>query len=549
MASAGQGPNLFLHLAGSLLLLGLALLPAGAQQTTGSIVGTVKDQEGAVVNTAKVKATNVDTGFTRMAPVNGYGEFRIDYLPVGKYTVQAEAASFERYVQKNLALDVDQTLSLDIKLVVGAQTDTVTVTEAPPQVNTSDAVLGRTIEPDEVIGLPLVNRNAYTELSLTPGVMANSSSVTQNPSGTPNFTVGLPSEDVQVNGSLDSGNGTVAFYLDGGNNITGMRNYGNPAPNPDAIEEIRVDTNAFAAEYGQFSGAVVSVITKSGTNQFHGSLFEFNRNTDFNAYTWSIPAPKFKAPYHRNNFGGTFGGPIKHDKSFFFFSYAGLRQIQGANGHRRYGAHGCRAPGRLYRGHDPDHPYLHAGHQACGREPGEWSKRRPRLPGSYPLLPPGIASRPLSLDPTAANLLNVNNKIGVSIPLPNGTQVTKTGGATYATIYNTPTDSDEYLGKYDESIGNKDHVGVTYFFIKTKSTPSGGGNVNWTGDQSAAAQTNANISDVHTFSPNPGQSNLAHVHAGHGRTQDDPCDRPGQPNPRAVSARTSSSRDRPHCPN
>ena len=130
------------------------------------------------------------------------------------------------------------------------------------------------------------------------------------------------------------------------------------------------------------------------------------------------------------------------------------------------------------------------------------------------------------------NLTNVNNKIGVSIPLPNGTQVTKTGGATYSTIYNTPTDSDEYLAKYDESIGNKDHVGVTYFFINTKSTPSGGGNVNWTGVQSAAAQTNANISDVHTFSPNLGQSDLAHVHAGHGRTHDDPCDRPGQPNPR-----------------
>jgi hypothetical protein len=149
--------------------------------------------------------------------------------------------------------------------------------------------LGRTIEPAEIIGLPLVNRNAYAELSLTPGIMANSSSPTSNPAAPPISTVGLPSEDVQVNGGLDSGNGTVAFYLDGGNNITGMRNYGNPAPNPDAIEEFRVDTSAFAAQYGQFSGAVVTVITKSGTNKFHGGLFEFNRNTDFNAYTWNSP--------------------------------------------------------------------------------------------------------------------------------------------------------------------------------------------------------------------------------------------------------------------
>ena len=168
-AFAGKRPNLFFHLAGFVLLFGLALLPAGAQQITGAIVGTVKDQQGAVVNTATVKATNVDTGFTRSAPVNGIGEFRIDYLPVGKYTVQADATSFERYVQENLALDVSQTLSLDIKLVVGAQDTTVMVTEAPPEVNTTDAVLGRTIEPAEIIGLPLVNRNAYAELSLTPG--------------------------------------------------------------------------------------------------------------------------------------------------------------------------------------------------------------------------------------------------------------------------------------------------------------------------------------------------------------------------------------------
>ncbi len=134
---------------------------AFGQQTTGSIVGTVKDQQGAVVNTATVKATNVDTGFSRSAPANGYGEYRIDYLPVGKYTVEATAPSFERFVQQNIALDVDQELTVEITLSVGAQTQTVTVTEAPPLVNTSDAVLGGTFEPDEIVGLPLVNRNIY----------------------------------------------------------------------------------------------------------------------------------------------------------------------------------------------------------------------------------------------------------------------------------------------------------------------------------------------------------------------------------------------------
>ena len=207
----------------ALVFILTAGMVALGQQTTGSIIGDVMDQQGAVVNTAKVKATNVNTGFTRTVQVNGYGQFRIDYLPVGKYTVQAEAGGFERYVQENLTLNVDQTLSLDLKLVVGAQNETVTVTEAPPQINTTDAVLGRTIEAEEILGLPLVNRNVYSELSLTPGVMANNQSPTTNPTGAPQMTVGIASTAVQVNGSLDSGNGTVAFYLDGGKNITGQR--------------------------------------------------------------------------------------------------------------------------------------------------------------------------------------------------------------------------------------------------------------------------------------------------------------------------------------
>ena len=178
------------------VLMFASFASAYAQQTTGSIVGTVKDQTGAVVSTAKVKATNVDTGFTRSAPTNGYGLYRIDYLPVGKYTVEVTAGGFERFVQQSLSLSVDQTLSLDVAMTVGIQSQTVTVTSAPPSVNTSDAVLGRTIGLEEITGLPLVNRNVYAELSLTPGVMANSMSPTTNPAGTPNMTVGIASEAV-----------------------------------------------------------------------------------------------------------------------------------------------------------------------------------------------------------------------------------------------------------------------------------------------------------------------------------------------------------------
>ncbi|MGD0682809.1 MAG: TonB-dependent receptor [Terracidiphilus sp.] len=484
---------------------------AFGQQVTGSIVGTVKDQQGAMITTATVKAINVATGFTRSAPANGYGLYRIDFLPVGKYSIEVVAAGFERFVQQNLALDVDQTLTVDATLTVGAQNLTITVNEAPPAINTSDAVLGKTIEPDELIGLPLVNRNVYAELSLTPGVMANNMSPTSNPSGSPQMTVGIASADVQVNGSLDSGNGTVAFYLNGGNNITGMRNYGNPAPNPDALEEFRVETNAFSAQYGQFSGAVITVITKSGSNKFHGSLFEFNRTTDFNAFPW-IPSKNpfsptgafLKPPFHRNNFGGTVGGPIKHDKAFFFFSYAGLRQVQGApvsggvtpTAEERMGDFTTAGTGDTFKVYFP---------KPSGTSAAVWDVPANQIHGTnsstYCATDTLNCIPTALLDPVAKNFLNVSNTIGVSVPLPTGAAQTGSGGGAYLTTYVTPTDEDEYLGKFDENMGDKDHVEVTYFYSNTASTPSGGGNINWTGNQSRSKQTNANISDVHTFSP------------------------------------------------
>ena len=299
---------------------------SSAQQITGTIIGTVVDQTGSLVSTATVKATNVATGFSRTIHTDAAGAYRIEYLPVGSYTVSSEAAGFKKFVQENLVLTVDQVQTLNVSLSVGATDQTITVTEAPPAVNTSSAELGRTIQPDEILGLPLVNRNAYAELSLTAGVQSNSASAQSNPSGTPNFQIGVPSTQVIVNGGIDGGVPTVSYYLDGGINMTGLRNYGNPLPNPDALQEFRVETNDFAAQYGRMSGAVVTAITRSGTNKFHGSLFEFNRNTDFNATPWNST---LNPPYHRNNFGGTFGGPVVHDKAFFFFSYAGLRQVVG----------------------------------------------------------------------------------------------------------------------------------------------------------------------------------------------------------------------------
>jgi hypothetical protein len=489
--------------ASALALVTLVFMIAGSiaafgQQTTGSIVGTVKDPQGAVVNTATVTATNVDTGFSRSAPVNGYGEYRIDYLPVGKYTVEASAAGFEGFVQKNIALDVDQTLSVDITLAVGAQSQTVTVTEAPPQVDTSDPVLGVTLEPNDIIGLPMVNRNIYSEVSLTPGVMANNNSSTSNPTGTPTFATGLYIEDVQINGSIDGGNASVGFYLDGGNNITGMRNYGNPSPNPDAVEEFRVETSAFGAQYGQFSAAVVSVITKSGTNQLHGGVFEFNRNTDFNANSW-IPARNaagkiIVTPYHRNQFGGDVGGPVKKDKAFFFFSYGGLRQVTDAvftgaitpTANERLGDF----TGDTFVVYTPGTTHI-----AANQVDGTNSSPNCAV-AKLNCIPQAL------LDTTISNMDKVGNSIGSSIPLPNVpgslTNPTK-GGGSYAGLFPIPATENEYLGKYDQTLGAKDHLAATYFYSKNVLGNSPGGNVPWTINNNVSAGTNINLSDVHTF--------------------------------------------------
>ena len=453
--------------------------PMKAQQITGTLAGTVKDEQGAVITTASIKVINQGTGLTRTATTDATGGYIVQYLPVGEYTIEVSATGFKKSIQKNLAITVDQTQSLNVTLAIGEANQTVTVTEAPPLVNTNTAEIGRTISPSEIIGLPLVNRNAYAELSLTPGVMSNSASPQSNPSGTPNFQIGVPSTQVQVNGSIDGGVPMVSYYLDGGINMTGIRNYGNPLPNPDALQEFRVETNNFAAQYGRMSGAVVTAVTRSGTNQWHGSLFEFNRNTDFNAYNWGATT---KQPYHRNQFGGTFGGPIRRDKAFFFFSYAGLRQVVGQ---QLTGAIVPSANERLGDFTADSFPVYMPGTAKTTKVQVMGTNSSPNCQT------PTLNCVPSDLlDQTAANLM------AKYVPLP-----TNTANNNYSGFFTGPTNQDEYLGKYDQVIGEKDHVAASYFYLNTTQNAYGNGNIPYTTNQSYAKQTVVNLSDIHTFSP------------------------------------------------
>jgi len=246
-----------------------------AQITTTTLVGTVTDKTGAVVVGAQVAATNTGTNLRQSAITSAEGEYRIEFLPVGEYTVEVKATGFKTFVQKGVRLAIDETARVDVSLGVGATGETVEVTAAAPIVNTTNPELGRTVENEEIVDLPIVNRNLYTLLDLTPGVQRNDNSI----------VLGYPEQRTLINGGVDGGAGSVNYYLDGGINMTGLRNTGNILPNPDAIQEFRVQTNNYSAEYGRFSSGVVNVLTKSGANEFHGSAYEFLRNTVLNANT------------------------------------------------------------------------------------------------------------------------------------------------------------------------------------------------------------------------------------------------------------------------
>src|SRR5580704_10982343 len=296
-------------------------LTAQAQLSTATMYGTVTDSTGAAVPGAAVTITETDTQTSRTLKTGTDGGYRADFLPVGPYKISVVAQGFKTLDRTGTTRTVTEEAHVDLALSAGGESTTVEVTAEVPLLNTGNSTLGRTVSNVEIDNLPLVDRNVYTLLDLTPGVQNNNNAGTGANGGVIN-PLGYPEQHVKINGSTDSGVGQVSYYLDGGSNMTGVRNTGNPLPNPDAIREFRVDTNNFSAEYGRNSAAVVTLLTKSGTNQFHGSVFEFYRTRNFNATT---RATSSKTPYNQHRFGFTLGGPVVKDKLFFFGSYAGFR--------------------------------------------------------------------------------------------------------------------------------------------------------------------------------------------------------------------------------
>ena len=291
-----------------------------------AITGTVTDPSGAVVAGARVTVTQQSTSVKRSAATNASGNFTVPSLPPASYSVTIEAAGFKTVAQ-TVTLLADQIRDLDVRLEVGQSTQQVIVEAAPVLVNTVTPVLGQVIEQSRVEGIPLVTRNAADLTLLVPGTTsANGHGVQQG--DTKQIAVGTRSvaESIAVNGARPD---QISYNLDGANNEDLMSNTNNPFPFPDALQEFSVQTNSFDARYGTNAGAVVNVVTKSGTNVWHGDGFEFVRNKIFNAHNFFAKPPAGSTdprdPLKQNQFGATIGGPIVRNKSFIFFGYQGTR--------------------------------------------------------------------------------------------------------------------------------------------------------------------------------------------------------------------------------
>ena len=452
-------PRMFRRIAAAALAAVLLSSPSEAQIPTGNILGTVKDSQGGSIPGAGITATNEGTQYSRTATTDGTGQYALRLLPVGTYTLVVTMPGFKTFSQKGILLEVGRNARIDPVIELGALTEVVSVVGDVPLIETTSATLSRSVGEKEVMNLPLVNRDLYSLLSITGGVSSNS---TGN-------SLGGPEQNTTINGSGNAQMGSVNFQLDGGNNTAGLRGTGNPSPNPEAVQEFRVLTNGYSAEYGRYSAGVVDVVTKSGTNQFHGALFEFFRNESLNSERWAPPGvTATKDPLDRNQFGGALGGPLKKDQTFFFVSYSGLRQEE------TYYRNTAVVPTALERAGDFSQSAI-----------------KPRDPLTGQPFPGGII--PAGRFDVAAK--NIQDKYIPLSNLPNNF---------YEVRRPDPLNTDEGTLKLDHKISNSQTMALSYFYQKGTDTQpqSVTGNIPWVDRDFKWSQHNLNLAHTWTMSAN-----------------------------------------------
>src|ERR1700733_11937001 len=287
----------------------LTSLSVSGQQITGSIRGTVSDPSGAIVRAATVTAKQIETGLTRVAITDRQGEYVLVELPIGHYQLEVQATGFQKYLQQGISLDVNQTATVDIHLRLGPETQQVEVSANAALVQSTVSSLGQTVMEREILDLPLDGRN-FSQLGvlqpgvvpLTPGLLEAGGPARQN-------------QAYAVDGQRPESNN---FMIDGADNVSSVDGGFVLKPPIDAIAEFRILTHNANAEFGRNTGSTTNIVTRSGSNAFHGAVWEFLRNDAFDASDYFTRSVE---PLKQNQFGATVGGPVLKDKTFFFGYY------------------------------------------------------------------------------------------------------------------------------------------------------------------------------------------------------------------------------------
>lgn len=292
------------------ILLG-SLASLQAQVITATLSGTITDTSGSVVPNAAITVRNMGTGLSRQTMSGAEGQYVVPFLPVGRYSLRVEHPGFKAFTQEPIELSVNQTATVDARLAVGETSETVSVEAGANLVQTESAQIGAVVDSKRIVELPLNGRNVLQLVQLMPGVATVSAPQS--------FSTARFGPSLVVNGSRSNENG---IYLDGGLYMDLFRGTGLNLPPPDHLQEFRAVTASFSAEYGRVPGSIINSVTRSGSNELHGSLYEFLRNDKLNARRF-FDASKTKLI--QNQFGGTVGGPVIKNKLFFFFGFEGLR--------------------------------------------------------------------------------------------------------------------------------------------------------------------------------------------------------------------------------
>jgi hypothetical protein len=491
------------------------------QLYTGSLSGIAVDPSGAPVAQAKVTLTDADRNTRGAALTDGAGRYLFQSMPPGDYSVQVEAAGFDVLDIRHVVIDVSENVSTDAKLTLAARRETVLVQAEQPAARPDDATIGLLVDRRSINDLPLVNRNPFDLAFLAPGVSQAPGTTYGNGVSTPGFVTNFVSDG--------SRNAQADLLLDG---VSVMNSDNNPGiqkalyvPPVEAIQEFKIQQASFSAEFGNSGGTIVNVITRSGTNQYHGELFEFLRNNDLNANTFFANAAGLSQPHlTRNDFGGTIGGPVRKDRLFFFFDFNGIRALTGQTSSlagvpdaaERSGDFGelcarvsgsfnatgvCSNPaGQIY---DPYTGKPDAQNNATGRAPIAFNNLATYVSPGNPDIPFGLGNLPAR----AGNLIDpVGAKLIQAFPLPN----LHVGTAAYDPYHNwvstgaSPLNQQSFDIKLDDHFSNRDAISVRF-----SHEWDSGQNANFFGsvyDTSTQGPTKhaalaGQVNYTHTFSP------------------------------------------------